>query len=62
MLRDRVHLLEGEVNKLRKQIHDLQNESADKEVRLAHMNKQRKKDLDDIEGLNIALDSKQQEL
>ncbi|GJE92942.1 hypothetical protein PsYK624_091010 [Phanerochaete sordida] len=61
-LQERVDTLQGEVDRLRKQVHDLQQESADKEVKLTQAAKQRAKDKEDMQGLNIALDSKQQEL
>ncbi|KAI0270710.1 hypothetical protein BC834DRAFT_967439 [Gloeopeniophorella convolvens] len=61
-LRERVGVLEGELEKLRKHVHDLQTESANREVHIAQMEKQRERDREDLRGLNIALDSKQQEL
>jgi chromosome segregation ATPase len=61
-LRERVELLEAQLEKLRKQVRELQTESANKEVQIAQMEKQRERDRDDLQGLNIALDSKQQEL
>jgi chromosome segregation ATPase len=61
-LRERVGSLEVELEKLRKQIRDLQTESANREVHIAQMEKQRERDREDLQGLNIALDSKQQEL
>lgn len=61
-LQDRVNALTEEVDRLRRQVHDLQQESADKEVKLAQAAKQRVQDKEDLQGLNIALDSKQQEL
>ncbi|KAH9932361.1 uncharacterized protein B0H18DRAFT_929183 [Fomitopsis serialis] len=61
-LRDRANALQEEVDRLRKQVHALQQESADKEVKLVNLQKQRAQDKEDIQGLNIALDSKQQEL
>ncbi|EKM52711.1 uncharacterized protein PHACADRAFT_261307 [Phanerochaete carnosa HHB-10118-sp] len=61
-LKERVTALQNEVDKLRKQVHVLQQESADKEVKLAQAVKQRAQDKEDMQGLNIALDSKQQEL
>lgn len=61
-LRDRANALQEEVDKLRKQVHALQQESADKEVRIMNLQKQRSQDKEDLQGLNIALDSKQQEL
>jgi chromosome segregation ATPase len=61
-LRERVDSLEAELEKHRKQIRDLQTESANREVQVAQMEKQRERDREDLQGLNIALDSKQQEL
>ena len=61
-LKERVSALTAEVERLRRQVHELQQESADKEVKLVQLHKQRSQDKDDINGLNIALDSKQQEL
>jgi len=60
--RDRVTVLKEEVEHLRRQIHSLQQESADKEVKIVQLTKQHSQDKEDIQGLNIALDSKQQEL
>ncbi|KAH9027862.1 hypothetical protein EDB84DRAFT_1439762 [Lactarius hengduanensis] len=62
VLRERVGTLEAELEKLRKQVRELQAESANREVHTAQMEKQRERDRDDLQGLNIALDSKQQEL
>ena len=61
-LRERINSLEAELEKLGKQVRDLQTESANKEVHIAQMEKQRERDREDLQGLNIALDSKQQEL
>ena len=61
-LQERVTALKEEVERLRRQVHELQQESADKEVKLAQAAKQRAQDKEDLQGLNIALDSKQQEL
>ena len=61
-LKERVSALTAEVERLRRQVHELQQESADKEVKLVQLQKQRSQDKEDINGLNIALDSKQQEL
>ncbi|KAH9068092.1 hypothetical protein EDB83DRAFT_684060 [Lactarius deliciosus] len=61
-LRERVGTLEAELEKLRKQVRELQAESANREVHTAQMEKQRERDREDLQGLNIALDSKQQEL
>ena len=60
--RDRIIVLKEEVERLRRQVHSLQQESADKEVKIIHMTKQHSLDKEDLQGLNIALDSKQQEL
>ncbi|KAJ7886422.1 hypothetical protein B0H14DRAFT_3730664 [Mycena olivaceomarginata] len=51
-----------EIERLRGQIHELQQESADKEVNIVQITKQRAQDKEDLKGLNIALDSKRQEL
>ncbi|KAI0298982.1 hypothetical protein B0F90DRAFT_650219 [Multifurca ochricompacta] len=61
-LRERVGTLEAELEKLRKQVRDLQAESANREVHISQMEKQRERDREDLQGLNIALYSKQQEL
>ena len=61
-LKERVTALTAEVERLRRQVHELQQESADKEVKLVQLHKQRAQDKEDMNGLNIALDSKQQEL
>ncbi|KAJ7222558.1 hypothetical protein GGX14DRAFT_429090 [Mycena pura] len=60
--KDRVADLKTEIERLRRQIHELQQESADKEVKIVQITKQRAQDKEDMQGLNIALDSKQQEL
>jgi chromosome segregation ATPase len=52
----------AEIERLKGQTRELQQESADKEVRIVQITKQRAQDKQDLEGLNIALDSKQQEL
>lgn len=61
-LQNRVASLDEEVGKLRRHVHQLQQESAAKEVTVTQLNKWREQDKEDIKGLNIALDSKQQEL
>jgi chromosome segregation ATPase len=61
-LRERVATLEADLEKMKKQIRDLQTESANREVHIAQVEKQRERDREDLQGLNIALDSKQQEL
>ena len=60
--KDRVTGLKEEVERLRRQVHTLQQDSAGKEVKVVQMTKQLEQKDDDIVGLNIALDSKQQEL
>ncbi|KAJ6547149.1 hypothetical protein B0H19DRAFT_1379488 [Mycena capillaripes] len=52
----------AEIERLKDQTRELQQESADKEVRIVQIMKQRAQDKQDLEGLNVALDSKQQEL
>lgn len=61
-LKERVAALKEEMERLRRQVHELQQESADKEMSLVQLAKQRAQDKADMDGLNIALDSKQQEL
>ncbi|ETW79905.1 hypothetical protein HETIRDRAFT_477546 [Heterobasidion irregulare TC 32-1] len=61
-MKDRVAALEQDIERLHKQVHTLKTESADKEVSLVQMEKQRDHLRDDVQGLTIALDSKQQEL
>ncbi|KAI0045170.1 hypothetical protein FA95DRAFT_1451001, partial [Auriscalpium vulgare] len=61
-LRERVRVVEEDIGRLRRQVHELMTESADKDMRLVQMEKQRDAARDDFEGANIALDSKQQEL
>ncbi|KAJ6524563.1 hypothetical protein B0H19DRAFT_1200317 [Mycena capillaripes] len=60
--KERAGALKDEIERLRRQIHELQQESADKEVKIVQITKQRAQDKEDLQGLNIALDSKQQEL
>jgi chromosome segregation ATPase len=61
-LKEQASALKDEVERLRRQVHELQQGSADKEVKIVQLTKQRSQDKEDIQGLNIALDSKQQEL
>lgn len=61
-LKERVNILNEEIERLRRHSHSLQQESADKEVKIIQASKQHAQDKEDIFGLNIALDSKQQEL
>ena len=60
--RDRIIVLKEEVEGLRRHVHSLQQGSAHKEVKIVQMTKQHPLDKKDLQGLNIALDSKQQEL
>nr|GAT55494.1 predicted protein [Mycena chlorophos] len=48
--------------RLKEQVLDLQQENASQEVRMLQITKERAQDKQDLEGLNIALDAKQQEL
>lgn len=59
---DRTTGLQDEVDKLRRQLHDLQQSTAAKDMRIVQLAKQLAQEKDDKEGLNIALDSKQQEV
>lgn len=52
----------AEIERLKGQTCELQQQSADKEVRIVQIMKERVQDKQDLEGLNVALDSKQQEL
>ncbi|KAG8215298.1 hypothetical protein J3R82DRAFT_8887 [Butyriboletus roseoflavus] len=52
----------SEISRLRIQIQQLQKDSAVMEVTIVQLNKQLDQDKEDINGLNIALESKQQEL
>jgi predicted nuclease with TOPRIM domain len=61
-LEERTSTLETELERARRQVHELQQASADKDLRIMQLGKQRLQDKEDVEGLNIALDSKQQEL
>ncbi|KAJ7184181.1 hypothetical protein C8R46DRAFT_1063165 [Mycena filopes] len=54
--------LNVEIERLTSQTRELRQESADREVRIVQITKQRAQDKQDLEGLNVALDSKQQEL
>ncbi|TDL26867.1 hypothetical protein BD410DRAFT_819072 [Rickenella mellea] len=61
-LRERAEKAKEETEKLRRQVHELKVESADREMKLMELQKKREQDKEDRLGLNIALDSKQQEL
>ncbi|KAH0834056.1 hypothetical protein J3R83DRAFT_11340 [Lanmaoa asiatica] len=52
----------SEISRLRAHIQQLQKDSAVMEVTIVQLNKQLDQDKEDIDGLNIALESKQQEL
>ncbi|KIY70068.1 hypothetical protein CYLTODRAFT_452090 [Cylindrobasidium torrendii FP15055 ss-10] len=54
--------LKSEVAQLRGHVQDLKRDGADKDMHIVSLQKQREKDKGDIEGLNMALDAKQQEL
>jgi len=59
---ERNEWLENETERLKRHVHDMQQESADKEIKIVQLTKQHGQDKEDIQGLNIALDAKQQEL
>lgn len=61
-LREQAKSLGEECEKLRRSVQVLKQESADQDVKIAQMEKQHERELEDKMGLNIALDSKQQEL
>ncbi|KAI0634678.1 hypothetical protein C8Q77DRAFT_646477 [Trametes polyzona] len=61
-LKERAAALTAEVERLRRQVHELQQESSDKDLKLVQYAKKHAQDKEDLDGLNIALDSKQQEL
>jgi hypothetical protein len=54
--------LREEMEGMRRHVHELQAESARREVRIAQLKKMQAQDADDKEALNVALDAKQQEL
>jgi chromosome segregation ATPase len=60
--RDRVIVLKEEVERLRRHVHSFQQESADKEVKIIHLTKQYSSGKEDLQGLNVVLDSKLQQL
>lgn len=61
-LTERVGTLTEEIEKLRKRVHDLQQQSAADEMKHAHYAKQRAQDKEDLKQANIAIDSKQTEI
>ncbi|KAG1744646.1 uncharacterized protein EDB91DRAFT_1335609 [Suillus paluster] len=60
--KERVSSLMDEVARLRRTVHEMQQESAAREVSFVQLRKERERDREDVNGLNIALDAKQQEL
>ncbi|KAF8824484.1 hypothetical protein HHX47_DHR8000074 [Lentinula edodes] len=62
MNKDKVNNLQAELDRLRRQVHTLQQESADKEVKIVQISKQHDHAKEDLMQMNMALDSKQQEL
>ncbi|KAF5381923.1 hypothetical protein D9757_007560 [Collybiopsis confluens] len=60
--KDKITNLQGEVDRLRRQVHTLQQDSADKEVKIVEMTKKHNVAREDLSQMNMALDSKQQEL
>ncbi|EJD04953.1 uncharacterized protein FOMMEDRAFT_145639 [Fomitiporia mediterranea MF3/22] len=61
-LRERLAKLQEEADKLRSSVQVLKQQSADQDVKILQLEKQHDQDIEDKLGLNIALDSKQQEL
>jgi len=54
--------LRDESDQLRRRVHELQRQSAAKDMQISSLEKFREQDRDDKEGLNLALESKQMEL
>jgi hypothetical protein len=61
-LRERIASMQEEMDKLRQTVQVLKQQSADQDVKMLQMEKRHDQDVEDKLGLNIALDSKQQEL
>lgn len=61
-VQDQTRALEEQVRGLRQQLQELQQGSADKDMKIARLAKERKQMRDDMENMNMAVDSKQQEL
>lgn len=59
---EKINTEASEISRLRAHIQQLQKDSAVMEVTIVQLNKQHDQDREDINGLNIALESKQQEL
>ncbi|KAG2113690.1 hypothetical protein DEU56DRAFT_934066 [Suillus clintonianus] len=60
--KERVGSLMDDVARLRRTAHEMQQSSAAREVTIVQLRKERERDREDVNGLNIALDSKQQSL
>jgi chromosome segregation ATPase len=54
--------LKDEGDKLKRKVQDLLKESSVKDLRIVNLEKSRDQEIEDKEGLNLALESKQQEL
>ena len=61
-LREKLEKMQEENDKLRKSVNLLKQQSADQDVKILQLQKTHEQDTEDKLGLNIALDSKQQEL
>ena len=61
-LTERMENYEKTIEQQRREIHKLQKQSADNEVTIMEIKRKHKQDRETIDGLNLALDSKQQEL
>lgn len=59
---EKANTRQQEIEKLRQRVHELESESADKEVKLLQLKKDVAAAREDCDSFNIALDSKQQEL
>ena len=60
--KEREGRLLGEVEELKREVKAVKMDSADKEVRIVQIMKRSERERDDLMGLGIALESKQQEL
>lgn len=61
-LKERVTVLTQELERLRRQVHELQQESANKDLKLVQITKQAAQHKHDFEQANLAVEAKQQEL
>jgi hypothetical protein len=59
---DRTRILEVQLEKAQRQVMELQKDSSEKDLKISQLQKLRAQDKEDMQGLNIALDAKQQEL